>query len=356
MKQIKFGETLVGKMHRPYYIADLGANHEGSLDRAYKLIELAKEAGADAAKFQNFSAGKIVSRYGFENLGGKLSHQAAWKTGVFEVYEKYSIEKEWTSRLKSYCDGVGIEYFSSPYDFESVDLLDEHVSMYKIGSGDITWLDIIEYIAKKQKPVLVAAGASDMQDVRRAMQTILHHNQDVVLMQCNTNYTGDKENFKYVNLNVLNTFAKEFPDVVLGLSDHTPGHSTVLGAIALGARVIEKHFTDDNTLEGPDHKFAMNPRSWREMVDNGNELFAALGDGIKKIEANETASSVVQRRSVRVRDHLKAGHIIVRDDLEFLRPKPVGSFSPYEARELLGKELVKNLAAGEHITKNHLKA
>ncbi|MGB0175873.1 MAG: N-acetylneuraminate synthase family protein, partial [Owenweeksia sp.] len=286
-KDFKIGNITVGENHPPYYIADIGANHEGSLERAYRLIELAKEAGAHAAKFQNFTAPKIVSKKGFEQLGLQLSHQSKWKKSVYEVYEDASINAEWTKSLKQKCNEVGIEYFTSPYDFDSVDLVDEYVEVYKIGSGDITWLDIIRYIGSKGKPILVASGAADLEDVERAMNELKKCYVPVCLMQCNTNYTLDVDKYKYVNLNVLRTFREKFPEALLGLSDHTFGHATVAGAIALGARVIEKHFTDDNGREGPDHKFAMNPQTWREMVEVGDQVFYAMGDGIKRVEANE---------------------------------------------------------------------
>ncbi len=154
---------------------------------------------------------------------------------------------------------MGIDYFSSPYDFDAIDLLDSFVPAYKIGSGEITWLEAMERIAKKGKPVILASGASDIGEVQRAVHCILRHNPQLVLMQCNTNYTASLENFNHIHLRVLQTYRLMFPDLVLGLSDHTPGHATVLGAVALGARVVEKHFTDDNNRVGPDHKFALNP-------------------------------------------------------------------------------------------------
>jgi sialic acid synthase SpsE len=354
MKSIKIGNKTVGNGHPLYFIADIGANHEGLLDRAYKLIELAKEAGADAAKFQNFQASKIVSKFGFENLGSQLSHQTSWKKSVYEIYEDASIEKDWTRLLKQKCDDIGIDYFTSPYDFESVDLADPYVDLYKIGSGDITWIDIIEYISKKNKPVLIATGAATIDDVNRAVSVISAHNPDIVLMQCNTNYTVDADKYKYVNLNVLRTFEKMFPNVVLGLSDHTLGHATVVGAAAIGARVFEKHFTDDNDREGPDHKFAMNPKSWRQMVDNANEVYHALGDGIKRIEDNERASIIVQQRCLRATRNLSIGETIVESDLEALRPIPDNGIQPYKISEVVGQQLTIGLKRGEHITFNHI--
>lgn len=339
----KVGKNAISKDGPLYFIADIAANHDGYLNRALTLIEKAKEAGAHAAKFQNFQAAKIVSRRGFDLIGGQLSHQAKWKKSVYETYEDASIPFDWTATLKNKCDAVGIDYFTSPYDFESVDKVDPYLSVYKIGSGDITWLEIIEYIANKGKPVMLAAGAADMTDVRSAMEILRKITKDIVLMQCNTNYTASAQNFKYVNLEVLRTFALEFPDVVLGLSDHTHGHATVLGAIAFGARVFEKHFTDDNDREGPDHRFAMNPQSWREMVDRANELFLALGDGVKKIEDNEKDTVLLQRRGLRFTRDLRKGHALVRTDLFPLRPLAKNGLQPYEIDKVVGKTLLRDV-------------
>jgi sialic acid synthase SpsE len=351
---MKVGNSFIGGDKELYFIADIGANHDGDINRAFELIKLAKESGADAAKFQNFQAAKIVSKYGFENLGDALSHQKNWKKSVYEVYEDASISKDWTKLLREKCDEVGIDYFTSPYDFDSVDSVDPYVDLYKIGSGDITWHEIIEHICKKGKPVLVATGASSLSDVENAMELMQKFTNEIVLMQCNTNYTASIENFKYVNLNVLKLYSKMYPGVLLGLSDHTEGHSTVLGSIALGARVIEKHFTDDNLREGPDHKFAMNPKSWREMVDRSYELFYSLGDGIKRVEDNEKDAAIVQRRSLRAARDISEGEVITDKDIESLRPMPIDALAPFERNKLVGKIAVSNIKKGQHFTLNHI--
>jgi N-acetylneuraminate synthase len=351
---MKVGNSFIGGDKELYFIADIGANHDGDIIRAFELIKLAKESGADAAKFQNFQAAKIVSKYGFENLGDALSHQKNWKKSVYEVYEDASISKDWAKLLKEKCDEVGIDYFTSPYDFDSVDSVDPYVDLYKIGSGDITWHEIIEHICKKGKPVLVATGASSLSDVENAMELMQKFTNEIVLMQCNTNYTASIENFKYVNLNVLKLYSKMYPGVLLGLSDHTEGHSTVLGSIALGARVIEKHFTDDNLREGPDHKFAMNPKSWREMVDSSYELFYSLGDGIKRVEDNEKDAAIVQRRSLRAARDITEGEVITDKDIESLRPMPIDALAPFERNKLVGKIAVSNIKKGQHFTLNHI--
>ena len=344
---IRIGSHVLGENHPTYFIADIAANHDGSLERAKMLIRLAKEAGADAAKFQNFRAPKIVSDYGFRSLGGQQSHQASWKKSVFEVYQDASLPFEWTGELKATCDEVGIDYFSSPYDFEAIDMLDEYVPAYKVGSGEITWPEAIERMALKGKPVILATGASDIGEVQQAVHTILAVNPRLVLMQCNTNYTASLENFKYINLRVLETYQRMFPDVVLGLSDHTPGHATVLGAVALGARVVEKHFTDDNHREGPDHKFAMNPEDWADMVENTRRLERALGSGDKRVEDNEKETVVLQRRCLRAAGDLKAGTVLTRDMLEVLRPAPPDALMPYDIEKILGKCLKVDVASGQ---------
>lgn len=332
-----------------YFIADVASNHNGNLDTAKKLIWEAKEAGADAVKFQHFLADKIVSDYGFRHLGKQASHQAAWEKSVFDTYRDAEFHRDWNLILAEESKKAGIDYFTSPYDYEAVDEIDSLVPAFKIGSGDITWLEFVEYVARKEKPILIASGASKMWEVEQAMDTICKVNPNVVLMQCNTNYTGDLENFKYINLNVLRTYAIRYPNMILGLSDHTPGHATVLGAIALGARVIEKHFTLDNHQVGPDHAFSMNPMTWKEMVDRSRELERALGTGVKVVEENEKETVVLQRRSVRLKKDIEVGAVITSDMLEELRPAPIDAVFPYQKEMILGKRIKVAKEAGDYI-------
>jgi sialic acid synthase SpsE len=347
--EIRIGSHTIGENHPTYFIADIAANHDGSLDRALQLIRLAKQAGADAAKFQNFRAPKIVSDYGFRSLGGQQSHQASWKKSVFEVYQDASIPMQWTEDLKAVCDEVGIDYFTSPYDFDTIDNLEPYLPAYKIGSGEVTWLEALERMASKGKPVLLATGASDIGEVQRAVHAILKHNRELILMQCNTNYTASLENFDHIHLRVLQTYRMMFPDLVLGLSDHTPGHATVLGAVALGARVVEKHFTDDNDRVGPDHKFAMNPEAWAAMVENTRQLERALGAGDKFVAANEQETVVLQRRCLRAASDLAAGEVLTREKIDVLRPAPAGAIMPNEIPAVLGKRLMVDLKSGQEL-------
>ena len=346
---LRINNKNIGKDYPTYFVADLAANHDGDLSRAKDLIYLAAEAGADAAKFQHFTAETIVSDRGFRNLNGQLSHQARWGKSVFEVYKEASVSFNWTNELIETCNKAGVAFFTSPYSKNIVDDIDSFVPAYKIGSGDITWIEMVRHIATKQKPYIIATGASGMDDVNRAVCAGLEINPRLCLMQCNTNYTASLENFKYIQLNVLKAYKEMYPDLVLGLSDHTTGHSTVLGAVALGARMIEKHLTDDINRDGPDHAFSMDARSWREMVDRSRELENAMGCGIKKVEDNESDTVVLQRRAIRLLNNLEAGSVLTKDHLTVLRPCPEDGLPPYRMNEVIGKRIRHDLCMGDHL-------
>ena len=349
MKDIKIEDKKIGDNYPTYFIADVAANHDGDIERAKDLIYLCADAGANAAKFQHFSADTIVSDHGFKSLGSQQSHQAQWKKSVYEVYKDASINQDWTPILKETCNKAGITFLTSPYSYELVDKVDKFLSAYKIGSGDITWHAIIDHIASKNKPVILATGASTQSEVDIAISSLLKRTSDIVLMQCNTNYTASLENFKFINLNVLKEYRKKFPGIILGLSDHTPGHATVLGAVTLGARVIEKHFTNDTTREGPDHKFSMDFNTWKDMVDRTRELEKSLGNNLKKVEDNEKETIILQRRAIRARKDLLADDIICEHDLEVLRPCPLDAIPPYELGKVIGKKLKENIKSGDYL-------
>jgi len=347
MKEIKISDRLVGDSHPVYFIADIGANHDGDLERAKMLIRLVKDAGADAAKFQNFQAANIVSDYGFRHMQGGQSHQDTWKKSVFEVYQDASIPFDWTPVLKTECDKAGIHYFSSPYDFETIDMLEPHVPAYKAGSGLMSWPEALLYMATKGKPMLLSTGACEISEIIENVQAVQQVNNKIVLFQCNTNYTGSDENFDHIHLNVLKTYASLFPDVVLGLSDHTSGHATVLGAVALGARVIEKHFTDDTTRTGPDHPFAMDPHTWSEMVARTRELERALGSPLKRVADNENETVAVQRRCLRAGCDIQKSEILTREMIDVLRPATPGAIPPKEIEAVIGTKAAVDIQAGE---------
>ncbi len=353
--EIEIQSRKVGLHHPTYFIADIAANHDGDLKRAIELIRLAKLAGADAAKFQNFRAPKIVSDYGFKSLGERLSHQAKWKKSVFEVYEDAAIPFEWTPSLKDACDEFDIHYFSSPYDYEAIDMLNPYVPAYKAGSSLISWPQAIVRMAEFGKPTMISTGDSDISDVERVMTMVLPVNKQLVLFQCNTNYTACEGNYEYLHLNVLKTYAEKWPEVILGLSDHTQSAAPVVGAVALGARVIERHFTDDNNREGPDHKFALNPENWAHMIQEVRILERALGSAEKHVAENEQETYIVQRHCLRAARDVKAGETFTEEMIEVLRPATPGALMAWDIPEVVGKKAAADLPFGKELRREDLK-
>jgi N-acetylneuraminate synthase len=336
---IKINQKIIGYNYPTYFIADIAANHDGDITRAKKLIELAYKSGADAVKFQHFEAISIVSDIGFKEIQNNRSHQSKWEKSVFETYKEAELPIGWIEELSDYSKNLGVDFFTAPYSLELIDKVEKYIPAFKIGSGDITWIESIEKMAKFGKPVFVATGASMFSDVKRAVKAIEKHNSQIVLMQCNTNYTGSDDNINFLNLNVLKTYASEFPNVVLGLSDHTLSSLSVIAAVTLGARAIEKHFTDDQSRLGPDHMFSLNPESWSLMVREVRSLEKSLGNGIKVIEGNEIDSVIVQQRSLRYSGNFKKGHKLGHADFVALRPSPINSIKPYELNNILGRTL-----------------
>ncbi len=348
---MKIGDFEINEVSKTFFIADIGANHDGDFKRAEELIYLAKQSGAHAAKFQHFNANTIVSDQGFKSLSlNELSHQANWKKSTFEVYKDASINLEWTSKLHAICKKAGIIFMTSPYSLELVDHVDKYLDAYKIGSGDITWYEIINHIASKQKPLILATGASSWDDIEGAVNLIRQKDVEYALLQCNTNYTANYENYSYINLNVLPELKKRYPEAIIGLSDHTKSCSSALGAVSLGAKIIEKHFTDSNQREGPDHKFALNPKEWEEMVLRIRELEMALGSSEKKIEKNEKETVIVQRRGLRANKDIKKGEKINRGDINVLRPCPKDCLPANNIDFILNKRALKDYKKGEQFS------
>ena len=257
--------------------------------------------------------------------------------------------------LQKECKKIGIAFLTAPYSPFLVEKVDKFIPAFKIGSGDITYHQEIILAAKKNKPMIIASGASTLKEVSLIIKKLSKINKNVCLMQCNTNYTGNKNNLKFLNLNVINSYKKKYKNVILGLSDHTKGDLSVIAAVSMGVKVIEKHFTDSNKRLGPDHPFSMNPKSWKEMVEKTRELETTFGDGIKKIEKNEQETVILQRRSIVAKKKLKKNEKIKTKDLEFLRPRVPGSYDPYEIYKLKNRILKFDVNKGEAILKKNIK-
>ena len=341
-KEIKIGDKIIGNAYPTYFIAEIGANFDGSIDKAKRLIDAAKNAGADCAKFQTFSTPQIVSEGGFSHMQLKGVH-GSWGRTVSEVFKDAEFPVAWHKEISDYCKARGIDFSTSPYFKEAVDLcVDLDVPFIKIGSGDITWLEMLDYIARKGKPVMLATGDATMSEIDEAVRTIeAAGNKDMILMQCITNYPSKIDS---ANVNVLKTYQSAF-DVLTGYSDHAPGHVVALASVVIGGRVIEKHFTLDKTDKGPDHPHSMEPQEFKFMVDSIREVERAMGSTRKEVVAEEGETVYVQRRCLYAKNDMKKGHFITENDIDVLRPAL--GIPPKFKSIVIGKECKEDIAKGQ---------
>ena len=350
MKAIKIGKRQVGPGHPCYVIAEVGSNFDRSIERAKMLIDLAKECGANAVKFQCFSADRIVSREGFEGL--QTAFQSKWKKPVYEVYKDAEFPRNWHEELNRYALNKGLDFLSAPYDMEAADILENlKVPVYKIGSGDITWHEFLRYVAAKGKPMILGTGASTIAEIDEAVRVIRDAgNTDLALLQCVTNYPS---HYEYANIRAMKAMGETF-DVPVGYSDHTPGNIVPLGAVSLGACIIEKHFTDDKTRPGPDHPFAMDGKDFKDMVNGIRTLEKALGSPVKDLYAEESETAFLQRRCLRAARDIRKGTRITKDMMAALRPVSPGALEPKYADTVVGREARCDIKKGEGITWNNV--
>ncbi len=349
---IRIGAREIGPGHPSYVIAEIGSNFDGNLERAKALALACKQAGADAYKIQNFLAPKIVSAQGFNNL--QVAFQSKWDKPVVEVYKKAEFPREWVKELAAYCKEIGIEFFSSPYDTDAVDLLEEiGVAAHKIGSGEIDNVEFLQYVAKTGKPIIIGTGSATLEEVEAAVSAIrAAGNNQIVLLQCVTNYPSPIAD---ANLRAMVSMGEEFK-VLYGYSDHTinpeaggddplAGLTVPLGATALGSCLIEKHVTDDPKRPGPDHPFAMRiDGNFKDMILGIRAMELALGDGKKRLMPSEKETVVIQRRGIYAVQAVKKGETIERSMLEYLRPA-VG-LRPARMQSVVGKTAARDIPAG----------
>jgi len=343
-KKIKVGDKYLEIGNPSYIIAEIGANFDGSIEKAKGLCLAAKESGADCAKFQSFKSEKIVSRKGFELMDLKGVH-GTWGRSVSDVFKDAEFPREWHREIKEYCDSIGIHFSTSPYDFEAIELCMElDVPFIKIGSGEITWLEMIEKIAKTQKPIFLATGDATLSEIDDAIRVIESTgNKNLVLMQCITNYPSMIES---ANINVLKTYQNAF-DCLVGYSDHSPGDVVILGATALGSCVVEKHFTLNKNDSGPDHPHSMDVIEFKLMVDRIRQLELAMGSSRKFVVEEERETVIVQRRGLYANRNIEKGHVLTLEDIVELRPA-LGILPKYKSI-VVGKTAKEEISEGEPI-------
>jgi N-acetylneuraminate synthase/N,N'-diacetyllegionaminate synthase len=339
MKKLKIGNKLVGEEEHCFIIAEAGSNHNGSLEQAKKLIDIATEAKADAVKFQIYHAENLYSKYtlGFSYLKGR---------NIYELIKSIETPREWIKELAGYCEAKNIIFLATPFDFEAVDILDKYVPAFKIASFEITDLELLKYAAEKGKPMIISTGMANLCDVEDAITAIKSTgNDDIILLHCNSLYPTPVE---VVNLKAMETMKTAFK-VPVGFSDHTLGIHIPIAAVAMGACVIEKHFTLDRTLPGPDHSFAIEPDELKEMVRYIREVEKAKGNGIKeKSELESEEMYIKARRSIHAKVDIPKGTKITRDMLIIKRPGY--GIKPKFIDIVVGREAKKDIKEDEWIT------
>jgi len=338
--KINIGERLVGRGEAAFIIAEAGVNHNGDISRALQLVDEAKAAGADAVKFQTFVAENAISP------GASKADYQKRSTGEqesqLEMLKRLELSFADFRKIAQRCEENDIVFLSTPFDFESVDFLHElNVPAFKISSGDVTNHPFLQFVAGKGRPVILSTGMSDLEEVAEAVETLRASNHQIALLQCVTNYPADAAE---VNLRAMATLEKEF-QLPVGYSDHTLGIEVALAATALGATIIEKHFTLDRRLPGPDHLASLEPAELRAMVDGIRKIEAALGDGLKKPAASEVSNAMVARRSLVAARDIPAGTILTRDTIALKRPGT--GLPPKMLTQLIGRTTRTNIAAGD---------
>ena len=304
--------------NKVFIIAEAGVNHNGSIELAYKLIDIAVEAGADAVKFQTFKAENLVTK-----SADKADYQKQTtdeSESQFEMIKKLELDFDIHKKLINYCKEKDIMFLSTPFDHESIDLLNElQLQIFKIPSGEITNLPYLRHIGLLNKKVFLSTGMSNLQEVGDALTVLINSGtlkENITVLHANTMYPTPMED---VNLNAMQTIHKEF-GVAVGYSDHTLGIEVDIAAVAMGASIIEKHFTLDKAMDGPDHKASLEPDELKAMVSAIRNIEKALGDGVKRPSKSEQPNIVVVRKSIVATKFIKKGDMFTEDNLAAKRP------------------------------------
>ena len=324
-------------------IAEAGVNHNGNLDLALKMVDEAKRAGADIVKFQTAIPEKVISKY-----ADKAEYQKKTtgnEESQLEMCKRIHLKLSDYDIIKKYCEEVGIEFLSTPFDLESIDYLEKlGMRLWKIPSGEITNLPYLIKIAKTGKPVIMSTGMAELKEVEEAVNVLKENGAgEITLLHCTTEYPAP---FESVNLRAMNTLREKFGTEV-GYSDHTVGFEAAVAAAVLGASVVEKHFTLNHNMEGPDHKASLEPEEFEVMVNNIRLIEKALGDGVKQPAEAEKKNIAIARKSIVAAKDIKKGEIFTEDNITVKRPG--SGISPMKWFEVLGTEAARDFGEDELI-------
>lgn len=330
-------------MGKTLIIAEAGDNHNGSRELAFRLIDKAVEAGADCVKFQTFITEEIISK-----RAEKAEYQKA-ATGSdesqYQMVKKLELSFEQFRELQKYAEKRGITFLSTPFDIPSVEFLDSiNIPCFKIPSGEITNLPYLIKIAETGRDVIMSTGMAELNEIESAINILREHGSgDISLLHCNTEYPTPYED---VNLRAMLTLKEKF-GVRVGYSDHTQGIEVPIAAVALGAEIIEKHFTLDHNMEGPDHKASLEPDELKQMVDGIRKTEKALGNGIKTASPSEKKNIQIARKSIVARRNIEKGEILTEENLAVKRPG--NGISPMRWYEVIGTKAIRDFSEDEMI-------
>jgi len=332
-----------GKQLSVYIIAEAGVNHNGSIEVAKKMVDVAKESGVDAIKFQTFQAEKMVTA-----RSSKAEYQKKGTTegeSQLEMLKKLQLSQEEFIVLRTYCEQIGIEFLSTPFDLESLAFLDRiGLKRWKIPSGEITNLPYLIKIAETKQPVILSTGMTTMEEVQEAINVLKKNGTvEISLLHCTTEYPTP---YNDVNLTAMNTMQREF-SMPVGYSDHTMGIEISIAAVAMGASIIEKHFTLDRKTEGPDHKASLEPHELRQMVCTIRNVEKAMGNGIKQPSYSEMKNINIARKSIVASKRILKGELFTEENLTTKRPGD--GISPMKWFEVFGTKAVRDFEEDELI-------
>ncbi len=338
MQKIKIKDRWVGPGQPCFVIVDIGANHNRSFTLAKKLIDKAAEAKADAVKFQIYSARTLYSK--------NVPRHSYYKKNLWQLIKEIETPRAWIPKLKAYCDKKNIYFFATPFDMKAVDELEPYVDFYKIASFELVDLPLIEYVAKRRKPVIISTGLASMGEIEDAYCTCVKNgNTKLAFLQCASAYPAKPA---VMNLRAMETIRKAF-DVSVGLSDHTRGIHIAIAAVAMGACFIEKHFTLNRAMEGPDHPFAIEPEELKEMIQHIREVEQSLGHGKKQGPVPEEMENYhIGRRSIHARVKIPKGMVIKEDML--IMKRPGFGIKPKDIKKVIGRAAKCNIEADQWIT------